>query len=446
MDADVVVVGAGAAGLAAALWLADRSVRVIVLEGRDRIGGRVRWQSVGSVDVPAELGAEFIHGPAPETSALLREAGLTSFPIGSSSWTWSAAGGLRPADDDDFSSGEMFERVRSLAEDESVDEFLRRFEDDPQLRRQAQRARAFVEGFEGADPARVSARSIADELRTGVDATTSRPVGSYARLFEHLAARCARGGVDLRLGGVVERIVWERGRVTIEARSVSAGAFTLRARCAIITVPVGVLRQRADATHPFFVPPMPVEKQVALRGLEMGHAVRVALAFRTPFWEQIDGGRYHDAAFFRSEGTAFAAFWTQAPLRARMIVAWAGGPRATAMDGTPAQARIDRALDEFGAMFGQRDLARREYEAGVTYDWSTDPFACGAYSYVVTGAGAARAALGTPVDETLFFAGEATATDGQGGTVSGAFGTGMRAAAEAARALEVAGAPWKIVP
>jgi monoamine oxidase len=97
-------------------------------------------------------------------------------------------------------------------------------------------------------------------------------------------------------------------------------------------------------------------------------------------------------------------------------------------------------------MFGQRDLARREFEAGATHDWSTDPFACGAYSFVATGAGAARAALGTPVDDTLFFAGEATSTDGQGGTVSGAFGTGMQAAAEAARALEVASAPRKIVP
>ncbi|GAC1411889.1 MAG: hypothetical protein NVSMB64_21940 [Candidatus Velthaea sp.] len=139
MDSDVVVVGAGAAGLVAALWLAERSVRVIVLEGRDRAGGRVMWQSVGSVDVPAELGAEFIHGAAPETSALLREAGLAKIETGGASWTYSD-GGLR-AVDDDFTSDDIFERVRSLAEDESVEVFLRRFEHDPLLREQAQRAR-----------------------------------------------------------------------------------------------------------------------------------------------------------------------------------------------------------------------------------------------------------------------------------------------------------------
>ena len=97
-------------------------------------------------------------------------------------------------------------------------------------------------------------------------------------------------------------------------------------------------------------------------------------------------------------------------------------------------------------MFGERDLARREYEGGVTHDWTADPFACGAYSYVVAGAGAARAALGVPIGDTLFFAGEATATDGQGGTVSGAFETGTRAAREVAGALETAGVSSKIAP
>jgi monoamine oxidase len=96
MDTDVVVIGAGAAGLAAA---AEQSVRVVVCEGRDRIGGRVRWQSVGSVDAPVELGAEFIHGEAPETSALLREAGLRRVDIGEVSWICNSDGVLAPADD-----------------------------------------------------------------------------------------------------------------------------------------------------------------------------------------------------------------------------------------------------------------------------------------------------------------------------------------------------------
>jgi monoamine oxidase len=313
---------------------------------------------------------------------------------------------------------------------------LRRFESDPHLRAQAQRAQAFVEGFEAADPALASVRSIADELRSGVDATSSRPVGSYAPLFAHLAARCAHAGVDVRLNAAVERIAWQHGDVTVGVRN----APDLHARCAIVTLPVGVLRQPPAAAPLTFAPRLPPEKRAALDGLEMGHAVRVTLAFRTPFWETLADGRYRDAAFFRCEGGAYNAFWTQWPLRDRTITAWAGGPRALALDGVPANARIERARDEFGAMFAQPERARREFEGGVTHDWSADPFACGAYSYVATGGGDARNRLATPLDETLFFAGEATATGGQGGTVSGAFETGMRAAHEVAQALNVGAA------
>ncbi len=442
MQTDVVVVGMGAAGLAASLRLVERSRSVIAIDGRDRTGGRVSWQSLPSVDVPAELGAEFIHGPAPETSAFLREAGLGSAEVADETWSCESSGDLRPADDDEF-SGELFERVGALGADLSVEAFLRRFEGDPAMRRRVARARSFVEGFEAADPARASARAIAAEISSGVDATIARPVGGYAPLFDDLAARCARAGVDVRLNTPVERIAWRPGEVTIETHG--AGDAVVRARCAIITVPVGVLRERG-ANRLTFAPELPGDKQTALLGLEMGHVARVVLAFHTPFWEQVAGGRYRDAAFFRCASGAFDVFWTQLPLRDRSVVAWAGGPRAAAMAGSSPSERIERARDAFGALFGDVELARREFAGGATHDWSADPFARGAYSYVAAGAGAARAALATPVEATLFFAGEATATDGQGGTVSGAFATGWRAADEAARALDPTATPPASVP
>jgi len=434
MDTDVIVVGAGAAGIAAALELAAHALRVTVVEGRDRIGGRVMWQRVGSGDVPAALGAEFIHGDAPETSAFMRDAGLAAVPTGEDAWTCGDDGALQPADDD-FEFGDIFERVRTLPNDESVDAFLRRFDDDPRLRDTARRARRFVEGFEAADPAVASVRAIADELHSGVDDRSFRPVGSYAPLFTALADRCARAGVDVRLATPVERIVWEAGAVSVHARSTDGGAIVVRARGAIVTVPVGVLHQGTHAAPLRFAPELPAAKRAAIAGLAMGDVVRVTLGFRSAFWETIANGRYRDAAFFRCDGGAFGAFWTQMPLRTRTIVAWAGGPRASAMRGMSAQERIERARDAFGAMIGEPERTRDEFEDGATHDWTADPFACGAYSYVVTGAATARAALGESIDDTLFFAGEATSTDGQGGTVSGAFESGQRAATAAARAF-----------
>lgn len=431
MDNDVVIVGAGAAGLAAALSLAERSIRVTVVEARERVGGRVLTRAIGSSDELAEMGAEFIHGDAPETSDFLREAGLAKIETDDTTFACDANGRLH-AVDDDFGSNDIFEGVRALARDESVDAFLRRFDGDPHMRESARLAREFVEGFEAADTTLASARAIADEIRSGIDATSSRPVGSYAPLFAHLIARCTRAGVTVRFGLPIERIEWTRGNVSLVT---SGSAERIRARGAIVTVPIGVLQQRRGATPFAFVPPLPQATRAAIDGIEMGHVVRVALAFAQPFWERLAGGRYRDAAFFRCATGSFDAFWTQVPARSRVVVAWAGGPRAIELDGIATNDRIERARDEFGDLFGERERARREFEDGATHDWSGDPFACGAYSYITTGAGSARETLAAPIEETLFFAGEATSTTGQGGTVSGAFESGLRAAREALRTL-----------
>ena len=169
----------------------------------------------------------------------------------------------------------------------------------------------------------------------------------------------------------------------------------------------------------------------------MGHVVKVVLWFRSAFWERVRNGRYRDAAFFRCERQPFVTYWTQLPVRRTLVVAWVGGPKAVALSGIAEAELIERALNGFGALLNEPELAREEFEGGLTHDWGGDPFARGAYSYVAVGGGNARAALSAPVDDTMFFAGEATSTDDQDGTVNGALETGERAAAEAATALGV---------
>jgi len=434
MDADAIVIGAGAAGLAAARSLAERALRVIALEARDRTGGRV--VSVPSARATApELGAEFIHGQAEETLALLREAGTAAVDTGGEAWTRGEDGQLQCNGRDSISAAGIFEGARSLAGDESVDRFLRRFEDDEAMRETVAAARAFVEGFEAADPVIASARAIADEWRSGVDFAIARPLGGYRPMFERLCDAAASAGVQTCLSTVVQRIAWRRGAVAVDAKSATGESQTIRARAAIVTLPMGVLRHQGDEGDVVFEPDLPAAKRDALQKIEMGHAVRVALRFRTAFWERICDGRYRDAAFFRCTGQPFEAYWTQLPVRSELIVAWAGGPKAIALSGASQAERIARALDGFGLLFGEPELARKEFEGAVTHDWSHDPFSRGAYSYVAVGGGDARAALAAPVDETLFFAGEATSSDGHSGTVNGALETGKRAAREAAASL-----------
>ncbi|MGA8097306.1 MAG: NAD(P)/FAD-dependent oxidoreductase [Candidatus Cybelea sp.] len=430
MDADIIVIGGGAAGLAAARSLARRPIRVMLLEARDRVGGRVWSHPIARSTTPAELGAEFIHGPAPESTALLRDAGIATVAVDGEGWARPTGGDLRREARGFAEAASIFDATLALAGDESVDEFLRRFDRDPAARDVAAAARAFVEGFDAADPARASARAIAQEWRSGVDSTVARPIGGYGQLFEQMRDDCVAAGVRLCLSTTVRRVSWRPGCVVVDSVDFEGTPRTITARNAVVTLPAGVLRRHGDESAVAFDPELPPEKCDALGHIETGHVVKVTLCFRSAFWELIDGERYRDGAFFRNEAGPFPAYWTQLPVRSRLVVAWAGGPKAIAIEGLSNTERIERALDGFGRLLGEPKLASSAFEFGITHDWSRDPLACGAYSYVTVGGEESRAQLARSLDRTIFFAGEATATAGEAGTVNGAFETGRRAAME----------------
>lgn len=438
MDADVIVIGAGAAGLAAARRLSARRLRVSVIEARDRIGGRVLWTDGSDGREIVELGAEFIHGRAPETMALLRRSGGSAVEIDGDSWTFSGDSVLKRDADDFRSATDIFEGVRDLTADESVDRYLRRFESDPTAAARIPLARAFVEGFDAADPAIAGVFGIADELRSGVDYATHRPSQGYGPLFGRLRDECVAAGVALEFSAVVRRVVWRAGEVVVVA-NVGGAMREFVGKAAVVTLPVGVLRAAEERSRVDFDPQLPLRSRDAFENIEMGHVTKVALRFRSPFWELVEGGRCEGASFFRCPSGDFPAYWTQRPLPGASIIAWAGGTKAIRLNGLPSDELVERAFAGFARLFGDAAFARSALIDGVVHDWSTDPFAQGAYSYLVVGGSGARAALGAPVEKTLFFAGEATSTDGQGGTVNGAIASGERAAREVVEAFRMEG-------
>jgi monoamine oxidase len=158
--------------------------------------------------------------------------------------------------------------------------------------------------------------------------------------------------------------------------------------------------------------------------------IKAVLRFRTPFWETADRGLYRDVAFFHPRQAAFPTFWTALPVRAPLMVAWAAGPKAMRLANLTKPRLIEHALSSLAALFGDIDKIRSELEGAWVHDWQRDPYARGAYSYVVTGGGKARAQLAEPLMRTLFFAGEAADTEGEAGTVAGALQSGSRAARE----------------
>lgn len=291
-------------------------------------------------------------------------------------------------------------------------------------------ARMRVQGYDAADPARASARAIAEEWAgQGAAAGHYRPRGGYGALLASLAGASNGSGVELWLETVVRSVRWKRGSVEVEGTSLGE-PFRAKASRAVITLPLGVLQLPPDVPGAVRFEPALKEKRRALKGLASGAVAKVALRFRTAFWEELDEARYRDVTFFHSPEAAFPMFWTALPERAPLMVAWAGGPKAARLSGAGTPDIIRQAVASLESVFGARAGVERCLEAAWCHNWQQDPYARGAYSYVTVGGHGARKALAAPLTDTLFFAGEATDFEGEHGTVAGALQSGTRAARE----------------
>jgi monoamine oxidase len=428
-DCDVAIVGAGAAGLYAARLLGNAGLMVRLLEAQSRVGGRIREAVDPRALAPIELGPEFVHGRPGITYELLREMGTGVIETGGASFAV-RDGRLHVVEDDPFASvGDVFADASTRADDESVAVAVARAVADGTTTPAAARwTLRMTAGFDAADPARASVRAIAAEWAgdAGADSGESRPIGGYAPLVAHLARTLPSATVRVAMRTVVTRIVYDERLVAIEVDGL-AGVSTIRARHAVVTVPIGVLQaQPASRGALAFEPPLPQATREAIAGIAAGPVVKVMLVFRDAFWETLHDGTYRDAAFIMTDGP-FPTLWTQAPVHANVLVAWAGGPFAERLAELDEAQTIAAALATVRGTFGASEIVDDAFENAYLYDWQDDPFARGAYSYLTVGASAAREALAAPVGR-LFFAGEATAGDGEGGTVAGALQSGARVA------------------
>jgi len=437
---DAIVLGAGAAGLAAAEVLSREGLSLVVLEARRRIGGRIRTLRLSGLPVPLELGAEFVHGREEELFALAREASIAVERLPAAHLE--IEGGRTRIRRDYWTRFEAIaRRLRSSGRDRSVADFLRAQRRMPLRDREL--LASIVEGYDAADLERASehALSMRGEPREDPgERAQFRVASGYDRVPRWLASRLHPGRARVRLGAAAARVRWRRGEVEVS----TSGGETMRARCAVITLPAGVLQARAGSRGAVAFEPDPAPVRRALSGIAMGDVCRLALVFDEPFWSEPDvlarrvprGALGEgESAFVHLPGAQLPTWWSAAPVQAPLMVAWAGGSEARRLLALPREELVRRALAQLAQIWRlDPSRLRRRLVDWRLHDWSADPFSRGAYSYQVVGGASAPDALKRPVAGTLFFAGEAT--EGQkSGTVPGAIASGRRAARAVLRAI-----------
>jgi monoamine oxidase len=439
---DVVIIGAGAAGLSAACSLQDQGIDVIVLEARERIGGRIFTHRDSATPVPIELGPEFIHGTAPEIREILAAASLAGCDINGPHWIVQGSR-FRRADDYFERIDRVMRRMSTRGPDRSFQDFLDTRPGGRRLAHDRALALQFIEGFHGADPARISERALTDGGSPGNDVREQRlgrVLDGYDRVIDYLAAPL---GDRVRTSAIVTRVRWAPGNVSVEARHPDGRARpSVNASAAIITLPVGVLNAPSGDVGAVEFEPDLRGKKPALDRLAMASVVRIVLRLSERFWasdwfaKQIGTQQLDTLSFLHTSDENFPMWWTAYPVTAPVIVGWHGGPGASALAQLASEEIQEIAINSLAK---QCQIAPRKMrgmvEAAWLHDWQHDPFTRGVYSYPLVGGLDAGKELARPMRGTLFFAGEAAETEGRSGTVHGAIGTGRRAADEVRRSL-----------
>ncbi|RXT49126.1 flavin monoamine oxidase family protein [Bradyrhizobium betae] len=410
----IIVVGAGAAGLMAARELARAGKRVTILEARQRCGGRIRPLLASEFGYPADGGAEFVHGEAPVTRVLLREAGLSLREIEGTQWSFDGTKLSRESRHDPHEA-ELHAVLSDLKDDLTVADFLRGHFAGPEYGRLRTSIARMVEGYDAADPELASILALREEWMDGGHHTQARVVGGYGALIDFLAAECRRHGAAISFGCVMSAVDEKDGAVAVRCTNGEVHGCNR----VIVTVPLPLLRDIA-------LPATARAKAAVVCDIGFGSVIKILLRFTLPWWREAKPD-LADMTFLLSEQT-IPVWWTRYPEQHPVLTGWFGGPRTAELAHLDPQGLIDAGLESLAAIFAlpREDIARDLVAAEAT-NWMHDPFARGAYSWATPATREAQTILGR-ADGPVLFSGEALYRGRDMGTVEAALASGLETA------------------
>jgi monoamine oxidase len=425
--ADVIIIGGGASGLAAGKKIAKAGKKVFVLEARNRLGGRIHTLNVTGFSTHIEAGAEFVHGDMPATKSLLKEGDIEFF---------STAGKYYRIKNGKFQKIRnlwitfliLLSKAYSLKQDIPFSKFLDQYLNKEIFKDVRETARAFVEGYDAADIKRASTFALREEWKNFRQSDQYRLKSGHIKLIDFLSREIFKYNGEIFLSTVAKEIKWKPDYVEV----ISNKGKIYSGRTALITVPLGVLQSKPeDEAHICFSPGLP-EKLEAAKSIGYGTATKVFLEFKDAFWESSENKirKMPELGLLISD-TPFTACWTQLPNKTPLLTGWLAGPQAEKNRNTSDENIISMALDALSYIFNaDKSFLTKNLCAGKVVNWQTDPFSLGAYSFATVESNEAKKILVQPVEDTLFFAGEALSEGTAMGTVEEALANGIKMAKE----------------
>ena len=409
---DVIIIGAGAAGLMAAWELALAGKTVLILEARKRCGGRIHTILDKNFPLPIELGAEFVHGRLPITKMLIKKAGLQWHEVKGSYWQHQN-GKLYQSEEQIPRCDKVVEALKKVKTDKPISQFLKTFfSDDDEIK---EGLKSYIEGYYAGDIERVSTLALKEELEES-DEVEYRIEGGYKTIIDFLEKQLTDLGVSIQLETPVTAINWQENYV-----SVIAANKTFQASKTIVTVPLGVLTSNTIE----FSPALP-QLQDALSLLGYGPAIKIQLLFETAFWQ--DRKELKDLSMLFSQ-EIIPTWWTQYPKETPMLVGWVAGGQAKNLVFMKKEVLLEKALQSLAAIF---DLpiatCKQQLKSWYVNNWNKDVYACGAYSYDTINDHEVKEAIRSGFENKLFFAGEGWFDGLALGTVEAALTSGKETA------------------